>query len=206
MKWTPENVTAQRRPEAMARSYMEFRQLNEVLDLVPVDGTAADIGAGFGRMCLVLRDRFEVVTGYERDPDLVDAARRILPDVEFAQVASLTEIPAASQSFDFAMTFTVLQHIDRGEAKRVIAEAKRITRPDGYVLIVEDTDPTYEKHGKVSSHFTYGRSVRWHREQMSPFTLTHVSRRPNEAGFKYQGKPKPYAGHYMLFAGPEVRA
>lgn len=207
MKWTPETVTAQRRPEAMARAYMEWRQLNAVLDLLPRHGSAADIGAGFGRLCLVLRDRFDRVTGFEREPGLVKDARRILPDVEFVQVQRLTRLPVKDGAYDFAMTFTVLQHMERKEAKGVIAEIKRIVRPDGHVLIVEDTDPTYAKRNpKDAAHFTYGRSVRWHREQMAPFRLMHVSRRPNEAGFTYQDRPRPYAGHYMLFAGSEVAA
>lgn len=204
MKWTPENVTAKRRPEAMARSYLEFRQLHQVLDLVPVKESAAELGAGFGRLCLVLQDRFDAVTAFERDGDLVKGGRRILPGVRWTKVDALDALPAAAHEFDFAMTFTVLQHIEEREVRRIVGELKRVVRPGGYALIVEETDPTYERHGRVSTHYTFGRSVRWYRGLMQPFRLIHVSRRPNEAGHMYLGKPKPVAGHYMLFAGPEA--
>jgi hypothetical protein len=96
------------------------------------------------------------------------------------------------------MTFTVLQHMAHDAVAKVIAEMKRLSAR--YCLIVEDTDPSHVMVDKKDrTHFTFGRSVKEYRRQMVPFELVKVVRREVESTFTYQGKRRPYVGHYMLF-------
>lgn len=198
-KWTPVNVSATKLPKMVVRNYYEQRDTRAIIESLPTRPVnAAEIGAGFGRLTLMLPDLCEHVTAFEREPSLADIARTMMPKVKVVKVATLTALPAPDLAFDFTMTFTVLQHIADKEARQVIEELRRIS--SRYCLIVEDTDPNYHYRDKGDlTHFTNGRSVSEYSQQMADFKLLLVKRRPMEPGYGYANKPRPYVGHYMLF-------
>lgn len=194
--WTPTNVTTRNLPAMSIRTYIEQQALGKMLAPLSLQ-SAAELGAGFGRMAVVLADHAEHVELFEREPELAKAASRLLPNVTVHNVNSLTAIPADGP-FDLVMTFTVLQHMSHADAEKVIAEAKRLS--SRYVLIVEDTDPHHAYiDAKNVAHFTLGRSVKEYRSLLEPFELVQLERREAEATFKYNGVRRPYVGHYMLF-------
>lgn len=194
--WTPTNVTTRHLPAMSIRTYIEQKALTNILSPLSLE-SAAELGAGFGRMTVVLADHAKHVEAFEREPELAEAAARLLPNVTVHNVTSLTAIPSKA-TFDLVMTFTVLQHMSHEDAAKVLAEAKRLS--SRYILVVEDTDPNHAYiDGKNSAHFTLGRSVKEYRRLLAPFELVHVERREAEQTFKYNGVRRPYVGHYMLF-------
>jgi 2-polyprenyl-3-methyl-5-hydroxy-6-metoxy-1,4-benzoquinol methylase len=71
------------------------------------------------------------VTGYEREKALLEEARRLQPGIEWeTDSRELASLPAADGAFDFAMCFTVLQHVHDGAAERVARELRRIAAAD----------------------------------------------------------------------------
>lgn len=208
-QWRPPFVSATKVPESHVRAYLEFQHLRRVLDLLPPDASsrpAADVGAGYGRLTQVLVDVFEGdVVAFEREPKLVIAGQRLVPKAAWYCVRKLVDLPFPPALFGFAMAFTVLQHMTHEQAAKAIAAMRRLVRDDGYVLIVEDSDPRHEHvDPNDEGHFCLGRSVRWYRERMSGWRLLHISRREMEPGYRYGRTPRPFVGHYMLFAGPGV--
>jgi ubiquinone/menaquinone biosynthesis C-methylase UbiE len=197
--WTPRNVSHTKLPQMAIRSYIEQRELTGILGDLPGLEAACEIGAGYGRMTVVLRDHVINVTACEREPEMVKLGRKLLPDIRFEQVEKLTRLPLEDLSVDLAMTFTVLQHMSHENAAKVLAEARRICRR--FVLLVEDTDPSHCWVAKDNAtHFTLGRSVSQYRCLMGEeWRLRTVVRREVEGGFGYAHKPRPYVGHYMLF-------
>src|SRR5205085_8464334 len=97
---------------------------------------------GYGRLTVVLSEFAPEVTGFEREKSLVLEARRLRPSIEFVEVDSLARLPRASESCDFLMSFTVLQHMHDAEAESILAEIKRIAG-GGFVLLVEETDASF---------------------------------------------------------------
>lgn len=194
--WSAANVSAVN-PAAMAiRTFLEHRQLRQILEDVGQLETAAEIGAGFGRMGQQLAELADRVTLYEREPELVAQARRLLPDVDVVQVDRLGELPGEARSQDLVMAFTVLQHMSDEEAGAAIREMDRLAR--SWVLIVEDTDPDYRRRFNDRTHFTNGRAVEWYAGALGPgFKLEAGTPREVEPGYK--GQSPAYVGHYLLF-------
>lgn len=198
--WTPENVSATNSAARSIRTYIEQRDLRQILSpLGPFDG-AAEVGCGFGRMLPVLGEFASRVVGFEREPAMVEAARRLLPWAVIIQPKRITDMQddngLLNQAFDFVMTFTVLQHLSDRDARDVLNELQRLSRR--YVLLAEDTDPGYAYSDKRDpSHFTFGRSVETYEAMMAPFRLVAIYPREVEPGYK--GRNPPIVGHYMLF-------
>lgn len=198
-KWTPKNVSATKLPKMIVRNYYEQRDVRAVIERLPTRPVnAAEVGAGFGRLTLMLPDLCDVVTAFERESEMVGVAKVMMPWVNFVKVPSLTSLPASDLEFDFTMIFTVLQHIADKEAYKIIDELRRITSK--YCLLVEDTDPDYHyKDKRDKTHFTNGRSIEEYSRLMEGFHLIHTQPRPMEPGYGYAGIPRPFVGDYMLF-------
>lgn len=197
--WTFQHVVDVSFPAFAARTYLEHADVRAYLTTVsaarPI-ARACEVGCGYGRMTVVLGEFATDVTGFERQPEFVDEARRLHPRITFHGVASLDVLPAADAAFDVAMTFTVLQHLTDAAARRTIAEIKRIVDPAGSILICEETDIT-QVAGEVENDrgmCTIGRRVETYAEWLAPFRLTATSPRRIEPTY-----PRPDVGTYMLF-------
>lgn len=198
--WTFSEVADSAGPSANVRNYLEQRDvrrcLAEAARIRPI-GRACDVGCGYGRLTMVLSEFAREVVGCEREPVFVGEARRLLPAVTFHQVASLERLPEASGSFDFAMTFTVLQHMRDSEARAVLEEVKRVAR-GGFVLLTEETDASLAVGAThAGSGVTVGRLEDVYAEWMRPFD--RILRFPREIE---PGYPRKDVGTYMLFADP----
>jgi len=200
-KWTLEEVVDSVGPGAILRNYVEQRDVRACLLAAAVHGPirrAADVGCGYGRLTPVLSEVASEVWGLEREALFVDEAKRLQPKAQFLQVESLERLPLPDNSVDFAMTFTVMQHMRKQNAIAVCIELKRIAQ-HGFVLVVEETDPTLADDDSDSGGggVTIGRSVDTYREWMRPFELVLQRAREIEPGY-----PRPDVGTYMLFEAP----
>ena len=147
--WTPGDVVDVDGPRAMLRAYLEQKTVRELLAVVcsrdsHASAVACDVGCGFGRLTPVLTEFAARVVGFERERDLLATARRLQPALDFRPIDTLTALPAEAAAFDIGLVFTVLQHVPEPEVRDVIDEVRRIMKPDGVLLLCEETDPTLE--------------------------------------------------------------
>ena len=54
------------------------------------------------------------------------------------KVMEATKLGFPDDSFDYILIMAMLHHLNDGDAKRVLSEAKRVLRPEGKILIIED--------------------------------------------------------------------
>jgi SAM-dependent methyltransferase len=184
-------------PGGNLRNYLEQRDLRRCLAaaaaLRPIR-RACDVGCGYGRLTMVLAEFAAEVVGFEREPAFVAEATRLLPSIDFVQLDSLRELPQSTASFDFAMTFTVLQHMHDPEARDVLEEVKRLAK-NGFVLLTEETDSALGEAAADGAGVTIGRPERVYVEWMKPFEQILRFPRQIEPGY-----PRANVGTYMLFA------
>ena len=196
--WSPAEISDASGPGSNVRNYLEQRDVRRCLSVAALERpieSAGDVGCGYGRLTMVLAEFASSVVGFEREPGLVDIARSLLPTVRFAQVASLARLPEPSASFDFVMSFTVVQHMRDSEAQAVLAEIKRLAR-GRYALLVEETDPDFQDGDPKTDAegVTTGRAVETYRTWMDPFDLVLQFPRQIEPGYVRHN-----VGSYMLF-------
>jgi SAM-dependent methyltransferase len=201
--WSIAEVADTVGPAANLRNYLEQRDVRRCLAAAvarrPIR-RACDVGCGYGRLTMVLTEFAPEVVGFEREPSFVEAATRLMPAVRFVEVPSLGALPAPDGSFDFAMTFTVLQHMRDDGARNALAEVKRVTQ-GGFVLLTEETDTSLAAEGdEASVGVTVGRAENTYVEWMRPFEPILRFAREIEPGY-----PRADVGTYMLFADPRPK-
>ncbi len=110
-------------PERTAR-----RVLSDVLDL----GLLVSSGEGYGTALLASHAAF--ITGVDIAEDAVAHARRNyqLPNLEF-RLGSCSKIPLPDATVDLVVSFETIEHHD--EHEQMLAEIKRVLKPDGMVII-----------------------------------------------------------------------
>lgn len=123
-------------------------------------GTALDFGCGVGRLTQPLCQYFENVTGIDIAPSMIKLAgqynkygqrcKYILNDK-----SDLSLFPDAT--FDFVMTFIVLQHMEPKYSKSYIKEFLRVLKPGGAIVFQIPTgvrqiqiDPTLEYMAEIT--------------------------------------------------------
>ncbi|GAC1572941.1 MAG: hypothetical protein NVS3B20_04760 [Polyangiales bacterium] len=197
--WGVSHVTDNSGPACNVRNYLEHRDLRRCLREATWGATlgrACEVGCGYGRVIMVLEEFAREVVGFEREEHLLADARKLLPTIRFEKTDDLGALDAPDGSFEFAMTFTVLQHLGEGLARRVLGELKRLV-PKGHILLVEETDVAIEEgnRAKAEAGYTTGRSVETYVEWMKPYRLVTTFPRQIEPGY-----PRANVGAYMLFS------
>jgi SAM-dependent methyltransferase len=202
--WTPAEVVDVDGPRAMLRAYLEQRDVRELCASVGPGvrfASACDVGCGYARLTPVLTEFADRVAGFEREEGLLRIARSLQPSIDFRRIETLRCLPVDDASFNLGLVFTVLQHVPEPEVQAVIDELRRIVRPDGYLLLCEETDSTLEAGDRQRADlgYTCGRPVTTYETWLSPWTLVATRRRSIEPDY-----PRPDVGTYMLFAGPSA--
>lgn len=199
-RWRFEEVSDIGGAASSLRNYLEQSGVRRCLESAASERpirAAADVGCGYGRLTMVLTEFAARVAGFEREEALLDEARRLQPGIEWTGISDLASLPAPDRAFDFAMTFTVLQHLDDASARKAIGELQRIAG-GGFLLLVEETDPA------VGSELppdlpggTRGRSVATWDQWLSPWRRRLAFPRRIEPGYA-----RADVGTYMLFEAP----
>ncbi|MEK6221382.1 MAG: class I SAM-dependent methyltransferase [Chloroflexota bacterium] len=198
-KWHFHNVVDVDGPAHIIRAYLEQRDLRAILRLClderPVSA-ACDIGSGYGRMSQVLSEFAAQVVGFERQREILQEAKKLIPAVQFKPIENITTLPVGDNSFELALTFTVLQHISDSEVQLVAKEIQRLLAPGGTLVICEETDPGHHEgeFEKLDGMFTIGRTTKMYQDIFSPMQLIHTQKRIIEPGY-----PRPDVGTYMVF-------
>lgn len=104
---------------------------------LPERGTALDIGCGFGRSVIWLRDKYEKVHATDISSSVVELAEKLCAaeNVSF-HVNDADSLPAGipAGSVDVAYIFTVFQHIPREFAGNLLKQASDLLAPGGVAV------------------------------------------------------------------------
>jgi len=105
--------------------------------MLPPDQTVVDLGCGTGELLSHLAPAIGSGIGIDREPSMLDIARRRLADHPHVRIveAALESVPLAQASTDLALIVLVLHHVP--EPASVLAEAARILRPGGRLVLVD---------------------------------------------------------------------
>lgn len=150
--------------EATARGLVGLLRLGDVLD----------VGSGDGVLTTLLAPRARSVTCLDRSPRVIEAAgKRLarLPNVHLCE-GDMHELPFADASFDQVLHFHALTYAD--DPARTLAEAHRVLRPGGDLVLVTLHAHAHPEISSAYSHVVDGFTVPELRELVEDAGL-HVS-------------------------------
>jgi 2-polyprenyl-3-methyl-5-hydroxy-6-metoxy-1,4-benzoquinol methylase len=100
--------------------------------------TLLDIGCNWGRWTIAASRAGWRATGIDRAKKSVGAACRVAEqlgvDAEYV-VGDARELPFGGGSFDAVFSYSVLQHLSKGDVPKVVEEIRRVLRPGGIAWI-----------------------------------------------------------------------
>ncbi|HSK62269.1 MAG TPA: methyltransferase domain-containing protein [Pyrinomonadaceae bacterium] len=117
--------------DAIDRFDMKFARTMWIYDNVRRGSSLLDLGCGEGLLALLKR-KDVYLAGIDLSPELVDMATR--NGYDKACVGQLTELPFPDASFDYVVSLDVFGHVDFADKDALLAEIKRVLRPDGVTL------------------------------------------------------------------------
>ncbi|BCK58786.1 class I SAM-dependent methyltransferase [Nocardia wallacei] len=97
-------------------------------------GIALDAACGTGRVAAVLAECGHRVLGVDSSPEMLDHARKRLPEADF-RLGDLARLPVTDASVDVLTCSLALSHVP--DPHPVLREFARVLRPGGYALITD---------------------------------------------------------------------
>jgi ubiquinone/menaquinone biosynthesis C-methylase UbiE/DNA-binding transcriptional ArsR family regulator len=127
-----------------------------LVGLVPAGWTVADLGCGTGAMVATLATHVARVIGVDASEEMLGAARSRLSGLGNVELrrGSLESLPIDAASVDAATMMLVLHHLASPGA--AIAEAARILKPGGRLLIVDMAPHDHEEYRRQMGHVWLG--------------------------------------------------
>ncbi|HWN08241.1 MAG TPA: methyltransferase domain-containing protein [Pyrinomonadaceae bacterium] len=143
-KFVSDEVLDERYFKGLDRFDIRFARTLWVYDNVRAGSSVLDLGCGAGMLALLKR-KGGTLTGVDISDECVISARRNGYDASYQ--AKLSQLPFPDASFDHVVSLDVIGHIDFEEKDAVLAEVKRVLRPDGVTLHgIECTDRSARKN------------------------------------------------------------
>ena len=143
-KFVSDEVLDERYFKALDRFDIRFARTMWVYDNVRAGSAVLDLGCGAGMLALLKR-KSVTLTGVDLSDECVISARRNGYDAAYQ--AKLSQLPFPDASFDHVVSLDVIGHIDFEEKDAVLAEVKRVLRPDGVTMHgIECTDHSARKN------------------------------------------------------------
>jgi SAM-dependent methyltransferase len=130
-----ENGWVYDRIQDLAGSRIVYGRLAEHLPSAPNQELLLDIGGGTGRTSRILSDGWRYVCLDLERPKLVQFRR--INSRGLALQADATKIPIASGVVDLVVCVFVSHHLSEAMLEEMLAEIRRILRPDGKFIFVD---------------------------------------------------------------------
>jgi ArsR family transcriptional regulator len=128
-----------------------------VAALLPHDAVVVDLGCGTGHVLAQLAPFVSSIIGVDREPGMLAVARQraaASPNAEIVE-ASLEAVPLPDALADLALCVLVLHHL--AEPSAALAEARRLLRPTGKLVVVDmqpHDNPTWRTFGHLHQGFS----------------------------------------------------
>lgn len=143
-KFVSDEVLDARYFKALDRFDIRFARTMWIYDNVRAGATVLDLGCGAGMLALLKR-KHVTLTGVDLSAECALAARR--NGYDFTATSKLTQLPFPDHAFDYVVSLDVIGHISFEEKDAVLAEIKRVLRPDGVTMHgIECTDHAARKN------------------------------------------------------------
>jgi ubiquinone/menaquinone biosynthesis C-methylase UbiE/DNA-binding transcriptional ArsR family regulator len=168
--------------------YVAEREVEAALQsLVPTDGVhdLLDIGTGTGRMLEIFGPRVMHAVGIDLSREMLAVARVNLERANLRNCsirqADMYQLPLPSASFDAALIHQVLHYAEH--PAQAIAEAARVVRPGGHVVIVDFAPHELEflrtEHAHRRLGFADSEIIGWCQDAgLEPRTVRHLPGNP----------------------------
>jgi ubiquinone/menaquinone biosynthesis C-methylase UbiE len=117
--------------DSINRFDIQYARTMWIYDNVRRGSSVLDLGCGEGMLALLKR-KGVTLAGIDLSPELLAAASR--NGYDGAYVATLTALPFPDSSFDYVVSLDVMGHVAFDDKDRVLAEIKRVLRPDGVTM------------------------------------------------------------------------
>lgn len=122
------------------------------LGLVRADWAVADLGAGTGELATALAPHAARILAVDDSPAMLEAARIRTAQLRNVEVraGSLEALPLEDQAVDLAFAVLVLHHV--ADPGRAMAEAARVLRPGGRLVIVDMVPHEHAEYRELMGH------------------------------------------------------
>jgi len=130
-KFVSDEVLDSRYFKALDRFDMRFARTMWIFDNVRSRSSVLDLGCGAGMLALLKR-KGVTLSGIDLSDECALAAKR--NGYDFTFTGELNRLPFADHTFDYVVSLDVFGHIEFSDKDHVIAEIKRVLRPDGTTL------------------------------------------------------------------------
>ena len=158
-----------------------------LLALVPSAWSVADLGCGTGEVAAELAPFVRKVVAIDREPAMLDAARKRLREFGNAEVrkGDLVELPAKAGEFDACVLSLVLHHV--AKPAQVLAAARKVLAKDGVVIVVDMVSHTRSEYRTTMGHEHLGFGEGEMRELASAAKLSLSLYRPLRPAIESKG-------------------
>jgi len=131
-------------------------ELVPLLALLPREWTVGDLGCGTGRMAEALAPFVSRLVAVDDSPAMLEAARERLARFDHVEVrrGRLEALPVKDGALDVALVSLVLHHLP--EPAKAVAEAARVLKPGGRLLVVDMLPHDREEYRQEMGHVWLG--------------------------------------------------
>jgi SAM-dependent methyltransferase len=120
--------------DELSRKPFDRAVLDRFAALVGGRGLVCEIGCGPGQIARYLKDRGVEIGGVDLSQQMIDRARELNPDIEFARGDMRSLAPAAAALAGIVCFYAVI-HLTREDVPRALAEMWRVLRPGAPLLL-----------------------------------------------------------------------